>query len=80
MLKNCGIAIIVAFNQQFQPIFALGTFLQCNLEFGDEIRPAMTIESLSDIGANAGSRADELIGQDAFPFGTLDFIAHFDDF
>ena len=39
----------------------------------------MAIESLPDIGANADSRADEWIGQDTFPFGALDFIAHFDN-
>ena len=40
----------------------------------------MTIKSLPDIGANAGAGADELIGQDALPFGALDFIAHFYNF
>ena len=40
----------------------------------------MAIESLPDIGANAGPRADELIGQDPLPLGSLDFFAHFDNF
>lgn len=34
----------------------------------------MTIESLSDIGTDAGAGADELIDQDAFLFGRLNFV------
>lgn len=74
------IIIIAAFNQQFQPVFALCTFLQGNLEFGNEIGTAMPIECLSNIGADTGSGANELIGENAFPFGTLDFIAYFNHF
>ena len=40
----------------------------------------MTIEGLSDIGADTGSGADELIGENAFSFGRLDFIAYFYNF
>ena len=40
----------------------------------------MGIHGFPDIGTDAGSRADELIGQNAFPFGMLDLIAHFDNF
>ena len=74
------IIIIAAFNQQFQPVFALCAFLQGNLEFGNEISTAMSIECLSNIGADTGSRTDELIGENTFPFGTFDLIAYCDHF
>ena len=40
----------------------------------------MGIHGFQDVGTDAGSRANELIGQDAFPFGVFNLIAHFDDF
>ncbi len=74
------IIIIAAFNQQFQPVFTLRTFLQGYLEFGNKIGTTMPIECLSNIGTDTGSGADELIGENAFPFGPLDFIAYFNHF
>ena len=68
MLQNCRIAIISAFNEKFQPVFALCAFFQGNLEFGDKVRTTMSMECLPDIGADARSRADELIGENAFSF------------
>ena len=40
----------------------------------------MPIERLSNIGTDTGSGTDELIGENPFPFGTLDLIAYSDDF
>ena len=54
--------------QDFQPVFRLITFLERNLVFGDKIPAAGSINSLMDISADAGGRAEELILQYAMPF------------
>ena len=74
------VIIIAAFDQQFQPVFTLRAFLQSYLEFGNKIGTTVPIECLSNIGTDTGSGANELIGENAFPFGTLDFIAYFNHF
>ena len=71
--------IIAALNQQFQPIFALRTFLKRNLKFRNKICPAMSVESLTDIGTDTGTGANQLIRQNRLLLIPLYFVADFDN-
>lgn len=77
--QDRGITVIATFDQQLQPIFTLGAFFQSNLEFGNKVCSAVGIESLPDVGSDAGSGTDQLIGQDGSPLFPLDFVTNLDD-
>ena len=57
---------IIGFQEQFQPVTGFVGFFQCDLQFGDEIRLPMCILRFMDIGADAGSRSADLVGNNGF--------------
>lgn len=79
LCQDSLMAAETALYEQFQPVFALCTFLQRDLKFSDEVCPAVGLESLPDVGAYAGTGAKKLIGQHGLPTGSADFITEPDD-
>ena len=79
LCQDSLIGAVAALDEQFQPVFALCTFLQRNLKLGDKVCSAVRIEGFSDIGADTGTGAKELIGQHGLSTGSADFIAELDD-
>ena len=79
LCKDRPIGTVAALQEQLQPVFTLGTFFQRDLELGDKVRPAVGIEGLPDVGADAGTGAEQLIGQHRLTAGSTDLIAEPDD-
>ena len=65
----------MSFKKQFQPIFAFIAFFKGNLQFGYKIGLALGVICLVDIGTDAGSASQELIGEGGF---ALDGITEID--
>ena len=66
LVKYRLIVIVPALDQKFEPIFAFGTLLEGDLEFGDKIGSTVTEKRFPDIRADTRSGADQLICQNAF--------------
>lgn len=62
MLSMCGNACTL---EQLQPVFRLITFLERDLELGDEVCLSVRITRLTNVGPDGGRRAFELIHEGA---------------
>ena len=66
LFQNGSIIVISALNQQFQPIFTLRAFLQCDLQFCNEIRLPVGIKRFANVCTNACAGSNQLVGQNRF--------------
>ena len=69
-IRNHGLSLrfrqIFGHHQQSEPILRFSGFLQGDLQFGDKIRFADTIDGFICVGSDAGSAPDNLIGNHCF--------------
>ena len=74
MLQNCSIFGISAFKKKFQPVLTFGAFFQCDVKLCNEVSFPVSIKSFSNICADTGTGAHQLICQDRLFFVTFNFI------